>query len=66
MNQSGYDIQSVGLKAALATADPGPDFDIRQVGGAYSFDKPADLKDSLMKVIPASARYVIVLSEERA
>jgi hypothetical protein len=54
---SGYDLSPEALDAVLATADPGPNFDIRQVAGVYAFDAPPDT-GYIMKVDPSTGRYV--------
>ncbi|KAL2758163.1 hypothetical protein ACRALDRAFT_1061388 [Sodiomyces alcalophilus JCM 7366] len=56
---SGYDITADGLRAALQTSRPGPGFDIRHAGGAYSFQEPTDLRPKSMSVDPTTGRVYI-------
>ena len=51
---SGYNITDNGLETALKTAQPGPAFDVRNVGGAYSFKEPTDLKSRSMSIDPTT------------
>ena len=61
LENSGYNITTAGLQAALQTAQPGPGFDIRHVGGAYSFKEPTDLMSTSMSIDPTTGRHVIPL-----
>ena len=56
---SGYNTKAENLQAALNTAQPGPGFDIRHAGGAYTFQQPADLASKSMSIDPTTGRHAI-------
>lgn len=56
LTSKGYMVTAEDLQAVLATADPGPNFQVRTVGGIYGFDEPQDLKSRQMGVDPTTGR----------